>query len=73
MNTSVKISAHKNGTFSLNNLTWDELNAISHMAYGEYKRQRNRKDNGEKLNALCEHLIQFGDELSDVIVAYETK
>ena len=68
-----KITAHQNGTFTLNNLTFAELQMLSSACVDLINEVNGREENGRKLNDYSKASRKFAEELSDEILDVTTK
>ena len=68
-----KITEHQNGTYTLNNLTFDELQIICSACVDLINEVNERESEGKKLNDYSKKSRKFADELSDEITDIMTK
>lgn len=70
---ALNITAHKNGTYSLNNLTFDEINFIQSALFHNWQTLNAEKNSGKKFNAFCEASLSFADKASNDLLYMMTK
>lgn len=68
-----KITEHQNGTYSLNNLTFDELQYICSACIELTNERNKRAREGKTLNEFSQKSREFCDKLSDEITDVTTK
>lgn len=72
MKTILNITEHKDGTYSLNHLTHEQMAAIQSALVQNSVSLRELKEkkqaDGHKLNPLAEFFLDFANEASDQIV-----
>lgn len=71
MEKILDITEHKDGTYSLNHLTHDQLAAIQSALVQNYvtlRELKNKKqDEGHDLNCLAQSFLEFADKASNQI------
>lgn len=64
----MKITAHKDGTFSLNHLTFDELDYLASACQELVNERNSREEKGKELNEFSVESRKFADKLGDIIL-----
>lgn len=74
MNNVLNITAHKDGTYSISNLTWNQLNALQSALIANMTQlndlKESREKQGKSINEVAEFNRVFADEASDQIEEY---
>lgn len=65
---ALNITEHKNGTYSLNNLTFDEINFIQSALFSDFQRLTAERRQGKVLNEFCKALLDFSDKASNDLI-----
>lgn len=68
-----KITEHQDKTYSLNHLTFDELEFLASACQELINERRAREGKGEKLNEYSQESRKFADKLGDMILDVTTK
>lgn len=70
---ALNITEHRNGTYSLNNLTFGEINFIQSALFANWQRLTTEKNGGKKINEFCEASLAFADKASNDLLFVMTK
>lgn len=70
---ALNITEHRNGTYSLNNLTFDEINYIQSALFNNWQRLNTEKNSGKRFNEFCKASLVFSDKASNDLINVMTR
>lgn len=70
---ALNITTHKDGTYTLSHLTFDEINFIQSALFHNWQTLNAEKNSGKHFNEFCEASLNFCDKASNDLTYIMTK